>query len=196
MGAWGNGRFDNDSALDFVDSLKKSGVAALRQALEQDIVRNLEHVQKYGSVAAIEAVIAARLEKHRAHLAAGLNVGSEAALESELREVLMAGLTEPSLSAALPFAAALEVLAAACGYDADLGKDGVVSRWVSRNRSKVIGDLGKLIAAAQKGQALINQNRDLSDRSLDFLDDRPAWYARVDEVIALLSNKNSEQKPA
>jgi len=63
MGAWGSGSFENDDALDFVETLKREGQAAIRATLE-NVTRlgaqeYLEAPEACAAIAASEVIAAA-----------------------------------------------------------------------------------------------------------------------------------------
>ena len=62
MGAWGAGVFDNDTALDWLDALERTGSAAVSKALRSlpDAAGYIDADQASDALAAAEVVAAAR----------------------------------------------------------------------------------------------------------------------------------------
>lgn len=88
MGTWGPGAFDNDDALDLLDSLAGYDEAQRRQAVEYIFLRAREHPEdlsefpRPGEVVAAAALVATGLEPGEAVRAEIIERGYEAALLS------------------------------------------------------------------------------------------------------------------
>jgi hypothetical protein len=111
VGTWGPGAFDNDDALDLLDTLAEQDAAQRRQALEQifrtagEHPKDLDRVLGRGEVVAAAAVVAAGLAPGQAVAAEITERGYEAAA------ILIPG-SDPALADA-----ALTALLIAAGRD-------------------------------------------------------------------------------